>query len=372
MVTGMVVRIWATGRMTWSLRYYPAGRERRISLGEYPVLSLAEARDKALAIKRQVTAGEDPRRSKTRITLSESVERWAADQEARKRKSWPEMVRILRLHVLGELGNMALADIARADVRRLLEQLRDRKGLTAQVNRVQAAMSGIFTWALDAGEIETHPMSRMRPLVHEQNRGVVLSLDQLAKIWQAADEVPSLAGPAVKLLLLTAARREEVGQMRWSELNFQEAIWYLPAERHKGKRGLAFPLSRAALGILNEIPRGVRGDHVFSSNGGATAFAGWKRLVVSLRKAAGLDVDWRIHDIRRGVATGLGEHLQASEELVGQVLGHSKLSRIGITAAYDKAERMGARGQLLEAWARKLVEAANGKVESNVVPMRVS
>lgn len=97
-----------------------------------------------------------------------------------------------------------------------------------------------------------------------------------------------------------------------------------------------------------------------------------RRLVVSLRKAAGLDVDWRIHDIRRGVATGLGEHLQASEELVGQVLGHSKLSRIGITAAYDKAERMGARGQLLEAWARKLVEAANGKVESNVVPMRVS
>ena len=68
----------------------------------------------------------------------------------------------------------------------------------------------------------------------------------------------------------------------------------------------------------------------------------------------------------------VGEHLQASEELVGQVLGHSKLSRIGITAAYDKAERMGARGQLLEAWARKLVEAANGKVESNVVPMRVS
>lgn len=367
---GMSIRAWPSGRMTWSLRYYPGGKERRMSLGEYPILSLAGARDRTLTIKRQVSAGEDPRRKNMKITLSEAVERWAVDQKARNRRSWPEIVRILRLHILPELGDVVLDDITRADVRRLLEQLRDRKGLTAQVNRVQAAMSGIFTWALDAGEVEMHPMTRMRPLVQERSRDVVLSLGHLARIWQAADEVPSLAGPAVKLLLLTAARREEVGQMRWSEANLEQAIWHLPAARHKGKRGLIIPLSTTAMDILKEIPRGVRGDHVFSSDGGTKGFAGWKRLAGSLRKSAGLDVDWIIHDIRRGVATALGEQLHASEELVGQILGHSKLSRIGITAAYDKAERLDARGEMLEAWARLLVETAGGTVECNVVPIR--
>ncbi len=341
-----------------------------MSLGECPILGLADARDGILAIKRQVSAGEDPRRKNMRIILSEAVERWAADQRARNRKSWPEIVRILRLHILPELGDVALADITRADVRRFLEQLRDRKGLTAQVNRVQAAMSGIFTWALDAGEVETHPMTRMRPLVQERSRDVVLSLEQLARIWQAADEVPSLAGPAVKLLLLTATRREEVAQMRWLEVNLEQAIWHLPAARHKGKRGLIFPLSTTAMDILNAVPRGVRGDHVFSSDGGAKGFAGWKRLAGNLRKLAGLDADWTIHDIRRGVATALGEHLHASEELVGQILGHSKLSRIGITAAYDKAERMEARGEIFEAWGKLLVETARGTAESNVVQIR--
>lgn len=367
---GMSIRAWPSGRMTWSLRYYPGGKERRMSLGEYPILGLADARDRTLTIKRQVSAGEDPRRKNMKITLSEAVERWAVDQKARNRRSWPEIVRILRLHILPELGDVAVDDITRADVRRILEQLRDRKGLTAQVNRVQAAMSGIFTWALDAGEVEMHPMTRMRPLVQERSRDVVLSLGHLARIWQAADEVPSLAGPAVKLLLLTAARREEVGQMRWSEANLEHAIWHLPAARHKGKRGLIIPLSTTAMDILKEIPRGVRGDHVFSSDGGTKGFAGWKRLAGSLRKGAGLDVDWIIHDIRRGVATALGEHLHASEELVGQILGHSKLSRIGITATYDKAERMDARGEMLEAWARLLVETAGGTVECNVVPIR--
>ena len=106
------------------------------------------------------------------------------------------------------------------------------------------------------------------------------------------------------------------------------------------------------------------------ADGGNKGFAGWKRLAGSLRKAAGLDVDWIIHDIRRGVATALGEHHHASEELVGQILGHSKLSRIGITAAYDRAERLDARGDMLEAWARLLVETAGGTVECNVVPIR--
>ena len=137
-----------------------------------------------------------------------------------------------------------------------------------------------------------------------------------------------------------------------------------------GKRGLTTPLSTTAIDVLKEIPRGVGGDYVFSSDGGAKGFAGWKRLARNLRVAAGLDADWTIHDIRRGVATALGEHLHCSEELVGQILGHSKLSRIGITAAYDRAERLDARGDMLEAWARLLVETAGGTVEYNVVQIR--
>ena len=370
-IKGLAIRVWSTGGMTWSLRYYPKGREKRISLGDYSVLGLGEARDEALDIKKKMRRGKDPRRSELKISLSEAVERWSADQKARDRKSWPEIVRILKLHILPELGDVALADINRADVRRLLERLRDDKGLSAQVNRLQWALSGVLSWGVDAGEIETHPMTRMRPLVQEQPRDVVLSIDQLAAIWRAADEVPSLAAPAVKLLLLTAARREEVGQLRWTELDLDRGFWHLPSERHKGKRGLSSPLARATVEILKAIPRGVNGDYVFSSNGGARPFNGWTRLALNLRERAALNVTWQIHDLRRGVATALGDHVHASEELVGQVLGHSKRSRIGVTATYDRAERSDTRKRLLENWANLLIHTAEGTVEGNVVPMRL-
>ncbi len=369
-IKGLAIRVWPTGGMTWSLRYYPKGREKRISLGDYSVLGLSEARDEALDIKKQMRGGKDPRRGELKISLSEAVERWSADQKARGRKSWPEIVRILKLHILPDLGDVALADISRADVRRLLVRLRDEKGLSAQVNRLQWALSGVLSWGVDAGEIETHPMTRMRPLVQERPRDVVLSIDQLAAIWRAADEVPSLAAPAVKLLLLTAARREEVGQLRWTELDLDRGFWHLPSERHKGKRGLSSPLSGASVEILKAMPRGVNGDYVFSSNGGVRPFNGWQRLALNLRERTALNVAWQIHDIRRGVATALGDHLHASEELVGQVLGHSKRSRIGVTAIYDRAERSDTRKPLLEKWANLLIHTAEGTVEGNVVPMR--
>jgi hypothetical protein len=123
--------------------------------------------------------------------------------------------------------------------------------------------------------------------------------------------------------------------------------------------------------ILKAIPHGVNGDYVFSSNGGAKPFNGWKRLALNLRERAALNVAWQIHDIRRGIATALGDHLHASEELVGQVLGHSKRSRIGVTATYDRAERTDTRKRLLENWANLLIHTAVGTVEGNVVPMRL-
>jgi integrase len=372
-VRGLSLRVWPTGRKTWSLRYYPDGEQRRMSLGEYPAeLSLQEARDKAQEIRRQVRNGEDPRQMPTRgITLEEATQRWSEDQKARGLKSWKEVKRVVEIHVIPVLGNMELSLIERAHVRRLLEGLRDEQGLTSQVNRVKASLSGIFSWALDAGEIDHYPIMRMRPLVTEKPRDLLLSLDQLVTIWDAASELGSLATPAVKLLILTGARREEVGQMTWDEIDLDAQVWSLPPERHKGKRGLAIPLSTPSVEVLEAIPKQAGGGFVFSRDG-ATPFAGWPRFAGILRSRANLRdeedalIQWQLRDIRRAVATGLGDHLHASEEVVGQIMGHSKRSRIGVTATYDRAERLDAQGHFLEAWGRLLAGALDGDVASNV------
>ena len=159
--------------------------------------------------------------------------------------------------------------------------------------------------------------------------------------------------------------------MSWDEIDLDAQVWLLPPERHKGKRGLAVPLSTPAVEVLEVIPRQAGGGFVFSRDG-VMPFAGWRRATASLRTKANLrdeqdaPIPWHLHDLRRAVATGLGDHLHASEEVVGQIMGHSKRSRIGVTATYDRADRLDAQRRFLEAWGGLLARALDGDVASNV------
>jgi integrase len=125
-------------------------------------------------------------------------------------------------------------------------------------------------------------------------RDRVLSDDELARVWRSAESMAYPFGPAIRLLIVTGARREEVGAMRWSEVDLVEKVWTLPGDRAKNGVEHVIPLSGAALSILESMPRIGRRDGFVFTTTGKTAISGWSRAKAQLDTASGV-ADWTIH-----------------------------------------------------------------------------
>ncbi len=371
---GLSLRVWPSGKKTWSIRYWRAGKSVRTAAGQWPEVPLAEAREIAVEARRAKRRGQDPRevikppeaQADENRTLKSVASEWLTDQQARRRRSANLRYRLLELHVFDQLGDRAIEDITRTDIADLLVSLRDQKGLSSQVNRVHTVLSGIFTLALNKGLLEAHPMARMPRWVEESERDTLLTLDELVSLWHVAVGVRSISGDIVRLLILLACRREEVAGMRCVELDLEDAKWKLPGQRTKSKRDRTIPLPPTVLQIIRAQPRG-RGAYVFSASGGVRPFAGWGRAVALLRKEAALPVRWALHDMRRSVVTLMGDDLRVPEETIARILDHSERARRGVTATYDKSKRVAIVAEALAAWERLLLGAVEGS--DNVVSL---
>jgi integrase len=169
-----------------------------------------------------------------------------------------------------------------------------------------------------------------------------------------------------KLLILTAARRDEVRQMRWVEIDLQKAVWTLPAERSKNGFAHAVPLSTAALAVLATIPRFPGCEFVFSVKGGG-CYSNVQKPKAAVDRTTGVR-GWMLHDLRRTAATGMGE-LGISGETIARVLNHSESAIAGVTARYARADHSGAKRAALEAWAQHVL-GLTGPAASNVIPLK--
>lgn len=382
MTPGLVLRVTPAGVKSWGLRFRtPDGKPTRKVLGPYPAVKLSKARGEAAKLREKIRDGIDitarPPSIREGVTFATVVDRWERRHKRLGKRSVAETRRILDLHVVPSLGDRLVETVRKRDVIEILERLRDEQGFGAQVNRVQRAVSGALAYAVDADLIEVNPLAGLKPQVVEKARERVLSLDELAKVWTASEAISATGRAAVRLLILTGQRREEVTGMAWSELDYDHkgekwasnGLWTIPAARMKANRDHVVPLSPAAREIIAAQPKGAAGDFVFSATFGRTSFAGWRRAAMTLRDKAKLKTPWIIHDLRRSCATGLGEILNIEESIIGRTLGHSPRSRMGITARYELSQRLAQVRAALDAWASLVVAHVDGKAAGNVVPL---
>lgn len=377
---GLALRVTPAGVKSWSLRFRNvAGRKTRKSLGPYPAVRLAKARDEAGRLRVQIRDGIDiaaptaPRGE----TFRDVVDRWERRQARQDMRSVNETRRILNLHVLPALGGRKVETIRKRDAIEILERLRDDLGFGAQVNRVQRAISGVLSYAVDADLIEVNPLAGLKPQVVEKARERTLNLDELAAVWKAAEEISATPRAIVRLLILTGQRREEVSGLAWSELDYDhkagkwaaDGLWTIPPTRTKSKREHVVPLSLAGREIISEQTKGAAGDFVFSATFGRTSYAGWRRAAVALADGAKLAEPWTLHDLRRSMSTGLGEVLNVEESIIGRVLGHSPRSRMGVTARYERSQRLSQVRTALDAWAEVVLSHVDGKPADKVVTL---
>ena len=225
--------------------------------------------------------------------------------------------------------------------------------------RLHSHLHRLFRWSVGRGILGTNPVADLPKPGSAVKRDRVLTDAELATIWQAAEQTAWPFGPAVQLLVLSAARRDEVGSLRWAEVHGDEIR--IPAERSKSGEPRIIPLSPAAMKLISGLPR--VGDHVFSANG--AGLGGWSKAKRAIDAAAaklngGPLVAWRLHDLRRTVATGL-QRLGVGLQAIESVLGHISGSRAGVVGVYQRHHFAVEKRAALDAWARDVERIVAGK-----------
>jgi integrase len=365
---GVGLRIAEGGRKTWFVMYRTHGRLRRLTLGTYPALSLADARSKALAVKHAVAQGEDPATAKQQARhapLFADIAREYLEKHAKvHKKSWRDDVRLLHKEVIPLWGKRQAADIARRDVIALLDGIVER-GSPIQANRVLALARKAFNWAISRDLLEHNPCIQVKPPGKEHQRERVLSEDEIRVVWDAFGQLDPVMEAYFKLRMLTAQRGGEVRTMRWEDIDLETGWWTIPAERAKNGLSHRVPLSSPASDILQKLQATTKpGPWVFPSQ----RRSGQPILNVrkpALRVVALAGIDFTPHDLRRtaaSVMTGMG----IPRLVVGKILNHTEP---GVTRVYDRHSYDAEKCKALDALGRKVIALVMGK-KGKVIPLQ--
>ena len=369
-VSGLYLVVQPKGSRSWALRYRFAGRTRKLTLGQYPTFNLVKAREKAREAHKAIQAGEDPARAQSALkasvgpldTVTAAFDRYLSEYCRPNVKRWQETQRLFDLYILPAFGNVRLAGLSKWEVREVVRGVVDA-GKPVQANRVLAAFKAFLNWCIDEDLIDSNPAAGVRRPTKERERDRVLSNSELREILRTANDIGYPPGPLISMLALTGQRRDEVRCATWSEIDLDQAIWTLPAERTKNGHRHVVPLSQPVLDLLQSLPR-FEGPYIFSASGGTKPYANLVKPKRTLDEASGV-IDWTLHDLRRSAATGMAAAGIASET-IARVLNHAERQIAGVTARYARADHTDAKRRALEAWATHCL----GLTVANVVPPR--
>lgn len=367
---GFGLRVSGSGRKTWVLMFRHRRRLRRLTVGTYPALSLAGARDKAKAALRQVADGHDPAEQKMmechadtfRDLAEQYIERYAKE----RKRSWKEDRRALDRDLLPRFGNRKASDIKRREVIDCLEAIKAR-GAPVLANRTLEIIRRIYNWGIVQEIVEANPCTRIEPPGAKVSRDRVLNDDEIRAIWVTLDQRPLSIAARFRLMFLTAQRPGEVRHLRWQDVDRAAGWWTVPGEITKNRLTHRVPLSARALDVLDQLDRSGGDEWAFPSPAGNGPIRSNAKALKRIREASG--VQFWAHDIRRTVASRLTGDLGVSRLTVSKILNHVEA---GVTATYDRHSYDHEKRQALEAWGQRLDEIlARGIAETrgNVVEL---
>jgi integrase len=316
-----------------------------------------------------VAKGLDPANDRKRkaardaLTFETLVRQWETLSLADRRKRYAtEAVRALSYAFASHLKTPA-ADLSRGVVVRILDNLA-KGGKNAMASRTAAYGRACYHWAVKRGSLSTNPFQDL-PLAPVANRDRVLTDDELRAIWRAT-EGPGSFNAIVRTLILTGQRRAEVGTMSWGDVAADFSAWTIPSGRAKNGVAHLVPLSSKVQAILQAVPRGKDGL-VFPGLRGP--FNGFSKAKEALDKASGVK-DWRLHDLRRTLATGL-QRLGVRLEVTEASLNHVSGSRAGIVGVYQRHDYAAEKRRALDLWAAHISAiVGTGEAADNVTPIR--
>ncbi len=380
---------------------------KRFTIGKHGNLTPDQARKRARELAVMVEQGIDPRqheldtfaaadearrqadeqsRRDTDLAFENVVTQWLAEYEiGRRPRSYEQARLVINKHLMPRLRGIPLPDITRPTIQSIIDGIPARQ--QALRRTVYAYASIFFGWALRHGDIAENPLANMAKPKAVKPRDRVLSDDELKSIWKAAGALRQPLGAFYRTLLLTGQRREEVAGMDWSELDRSTATWIIPAGRTKNGVANIVPLSALVLDEIDQLSLAAQvkaeaqqpDAQCWPKSGpvitirGHTALSSFSKAKIALdAELAKLSEDapapspWRVHDLRRTLATGL-QRLGVRFEVTEAVLNHVSGAKGGVAGIYQKHDWKEEKRAALNAWAKHVADLLEPDEQGNVV-----
>jgi integrase len=331
---GYRIRLGANGKLrrSWVAQYKRTGATRRMSQSAEK-LGAEQARGWAKKVLAKVALGEDPqadsraRRDRDSLTMrSQVTEFLAAKKPELAERTFIETTRYLTdPRYFGPLHKLPIDTITRRDIAaRIVVIMRERGNPTATCAR--GTLSSFFTWCMKMGLTESNPTIGSVAPAGNGGRKRKLSDSELTSIWRACGDDDH--GRIIRLLILTACRRAEIGDMSRSELD--DGTFTIPEARSKNGKAHTLPVLPMMSRIIRDVPHMAFRDQLFGVRG--RGFTSWAQGKTALDERSGV-TDWTVHDIRRSVATRMGD-LGVQPHVIEAVLNHQ---RGGVAGIYNKS-----------------------------------
>jgi integrase len=359
------VRVSAEGRRTFTVGYRVGRQRRRVRLGQFPTIALAEARRRARAILAEVTRGGDPAGERNKARRADDfqglvlrfIETKAPNLSP---KTLTEYRRMASAYLANTpLGRTPSGTLRRADVRFWLENI--AKAAPVMANRVFQLVRASLRFGVREELIGANPCDGLQRPRHEKDRERVLSDTEIRTLWMVLDQQPPPVAAVVRLLLLLGQRCSETLEMRWTdlELDAEVPIWTIPGEFRKGNRLQVVPLAPLPVAIVRALrPLAGEKDQVFAGVSLANAERDWWAAVRREARNNGLKDHFTRHDLRSTCATGCSR-LGAAESTVSRILGHAVVAgTVPVTTRYDRFAHLPERVAALRSWADHIAALA--------------
>jgi integrase len=335
-VRGLAMAVTPLGKKTFILYRKVAGRPERITVGPYPDLSIEQARAQAMAMNSVIAHGGNPARERRSVrdemTLAELFDTFLTLYAKEHKRTWKDDEAMFKLH-LHSLRLRKLHTITGSDVVALHRHIGRTRGQYI-ANRVVELLCAMFNRARrEWGYEGKNPAEGIRPF-KERKRERFLDAVELPAFFKALqEETNEVIREYIIVSLLTGARRANVQEMRWDEIDWIRREWTIPPEKAKGDEPMQVVLTPTALEILSRRKASSLGEWVFPGAGKTGHLVEPKKAWTRILDRAGLQ-DVRLHDLRRTLgswqaATG------ASLPIIGKSLGHKSLSATQIYARLD-------------------------------------
>jgi integrase len=342
-VRGFGIRVTAGGARSFVLGYTVHGRERRMTIGEFPAWTTLAALEEAKRLRRLVDQNIDPLEQRIAAreapTVRDLAKRFLDEHAPKRRPSYLiNNSLIVDRWILPALGNVKVADVRPSHIE-ILHRKVTKAGSPVMANRVIACLSKILSLAVRWEMRTDNPAKGAVDRNNELQRKRYLEPPEFARLTEALRRHPSqLAADAVRLIMLTGCRRGEALSARWDQFDSGKKVWSKPAASTKQEKDHEIPLSAPARELLTRMERSARGPFLFPSRDGKGHMTDLKTSWRTLCEMAGLE-GVRLHDLRHSFAA-IAVSRGATLPLIGALLGHSNPNTTNRYAhLYDDPQR---------------------------------